>query len=133
MHPDRLEHLAKFLYTLDPERFDYTTFGNLNECGASACALGWCHVAFKEECITKFNEIPRFLVNGISLDYTKFFDINDNERMFLFFPHDAGISPDTATSMARVDGFKRMNPHSTAKEVAAHIRKFIEHGGIYDY
>lgn len=133
MHPDRLEHLAKFLDNLQPEKFNYATFCYVNEGGTSACALGWCHVAFKDKCVTGFDEVPRFFVDGDIITYTKFFDINDDERRFLFFPHNEGISLEAVERQAKWEGFRRMNPRSTAKEVAAHIRKFIEHGGIYDY
>lgn len=132
MHAERLEQLAAFLDNLDPKQFDYSTFGYKAKCGTVACALGWCHKAFKE-CISEVSDVPRFTVGDFTMSYSAFFGIHDAERKFLFFPYNTDTDSTDIQVHAQLEGFKRMNPSSTAKEVAAHIRKFIANGGIYDH
>ena len=138
----RLLKLAKHLKSgeLGHKKFDFGVINhspfNKSGCGTRGCALGELPFAFPK--FWKFDEpsSPNSLASlpirkGDEIYYgfefkeqiLKFFDIKREELIFLFYPHG-------------VLGFEiytnRLNDKTTKKQVAAHIKKFVKNGGIYN-
>jgi len=140
----RLLKLADFLDTLDARLFNLDSFINAHDskykpefveealekkdaqCGATACALGWCPSVFPRlvewvEADWDVNELEVALKNkedSYGKKITEFavgdwlFDLNDKYTAYLF---DSTYYPEG----------KR---HQTAKKVAARIREFVKKG-----
>lgn len=144
MNKDRLLRLAAFLDTLPPERFDYRTWVGRDwqgkadlSCGTTACALGWA-MTLPDMGVPPATPIYGcdgaavagwFDKQGIRLYETvvasRAFDIAADEAEFLFFP--GGVCECSECSVSL-----RPKADASAKEVATHIRAFIDAGGIYE-
>lgn len=142
MNTDRLLRLAAFLDTLPPERFDYRTWVGKDwqgkadlSCGTTACALGWA-MTLPDMGVPPATPITGataviagwFDEEGIRLCETfvasRAFDITADEAEFLFYAYTCGC-PECSVSL-------RPRDSASAKEVATHIRTFVDAGGIYE-
>jgi hypothetical protein len=133
----RLLKLAVFLDTLPPKRFNFGHWvgmawkGNQDlSCGTTACAIGWCPTipAFRRLGlrIVRIDGEPAVVFKGQRRDSAiqatfraagRLFQLTENEVDYLFTPtiwtNDPGLPE-----------------HATAKQVARHIRKFVDRGGM---
>ena len=130
----RLLKLADFLETVPRKRFDYMQWvgkdwdgkSSLNNCGTTACALGWAtaipslrraglrlkrRVPSNYVCLKE--ESPNY--DSASRAAEKVFGLSFREFMWLFVPGDGHHKP----------SFK-----ATPKQVARHIRRFVKNGGV---
>ena len=132
MNAERLLKLADFLETLPPERFDYSDWVGWNwkgdqtlSCGTPACALGWaaampefrelglqliaCPAAFRDGVIGKIGlkDDPDC---GAEHASAVIFGLSEDEHDYLFVP----------------DWSNDLDENASAKEVADHIRRFVE-------
>lgn len=116
----RLLKLAAFLVQLKPEKFNYRYWVSEKDskgCGTVCCAGGWCPVVFPRYWRYASGESIALREGGNSVstigDLAAFFGIRYMLAKYLFMPAggvDSGPLPSSAT----------------AKEVAAHIRKFCK-------
>jgi hypothetical protein len=130
IYAGRLLTLSAYLEQLAPERFDFGTFvgpdwGGAQDlsCGCTACGMGHAVVLFGEECDvefirTRFGAIPAlkgtaFMAHDeITAQAGAFmFNIAEDDFDHLFIPGDALAG--------------RLRKSATAKELAAHIQKFV--------
>jgi hypothetical protein len=106
MHKERLLKLANFLETVEPERFDLSTWSDSNftpeKCDTAACACGWATVIFKDEGFTLYNSMPMYNDDKNRRSYISwkavqaFFDITNDGAEYLFCNssyEDDGTSP----------------------------------------
>lgn len=123
MNKQRLLKLAKHLESgkLGHKKFDYYVYNagkyDKNGCGTIGCALGECPIIFKDwifESSTSLPILKKKLFCEPLESAEEFFGLNWQEARFLFMPNHNNL-PDNATR----------------KQVVAHIRKFVRHGGIY--
>jgi hypothetical protein len=159
MNKERLELVAKKLESLPPERFNYSSWIGKNwegaqdlSCGTTACALGWAAtipelqeaglriVAARDEVYdlsypyvalsTRRQVVPMYEANHESVVAAMWvFELTEDEVSFLFMPE----SPQAHEEHEEAEEHcTALVDTATATEVAAHIRKFIEAGGIYD-
>jgi hypothetical protein len=109
MNRERLNRLADFLDTLDPERFSIHTWatGDLHECGTVGCAAGWATM------IPEFAEAGLKLVpsttweSGRNISYRGATGLTALETFFSISPVDAvylfvGIRYPASKSLAAV-------------------------------
>jgi hypothetical protein len=140
MNKRRLEALCRKLDTIPRKRFDYNHWVDVDwegkpdlSCGTSACALGW---ATTVPCLrqaglrlVKRDEGGYVHLRGSRLNLSTtdpslsaaehVFDITRDEAYYLFIPsYDLNYGP------------AKPDTRATAKQVASHIRKFIERGGM---
>jgi hypothetical protein len=132
---DRFAQLADFLETLDPEKFDFRLWVSMRwkgaqdlSCGAPACGLGWATVLFGKECAVEFSRIDSFsppCIRIVDVEGSEPLDaarcifgdaLTEEDFDRLFVPNVSGEP---------IDRYGRLAEDSTAKELAAHIRKFI--------
>jgi hypothetical protein len=157
MNKERLELVAKKLESLPPERFNYSSWIGKNwegaqdlSCGTTACALGWAatipelqeaglrivaawddvsdlsypYVALS----TRRQLVPVYEANHESVVAAMWvFELTEDEVSFLFIPESPQAHEEHEEAEEHCTALV-----DTATEVAAHIRKFIEAGGIYD-
>lgn len=139
MNKRRLEALCRKLDTIPRKRFNYSHWVDVDwegkpdlSCGTSACALGW---ATTVPCLrqaglrlVKDNAGSYVSLRGSRLNQDDdpsisaakhVFDITYDEAYYLFIPKDDFIG-----------GAAKPGAEATAKQVARHIRKFIERGGM---
>jgi hypothetical protein len=156
MNKERLELVAKKLESLPPERFNYSSWIGKNwegaqdlSCGTTACALGWaatipelqeaglCIVAGWDYACdpyvalsTRRQPVRQYEANYESVVAAMWvFELTEDEVSFLFIPE----SPQAHEEHEEAEEHcTALVDTATATEVAAHIRKFIEAGGIYD-
>lgn len=134
MNTERLLRLAAFLEELPPKRFDFDSWVGATwqgkadlSCGTTACAIGWASTMPDMGIPASKAYFERVGVRPLWFDEDGYetsplayavtaFNISRKEADFLFIPR--GDSP---------------GPHAnaTAKEIAAHIRRFVTEGGIY--
>lgn len=137
MNTDRLLRLAAFLETLPPERFNYGQWVGDDwagkpdlSCGTAACALGWAMslpdmgVPPAKRYLTSSGRAKAVWeyddgTDREPLDVAQVaFDLVRHDAKFLFIP---GHTPQSG----------KPQEDAEPQEVAAHIRKFVEAGGIY--
>ena len=131
MYTKRLLKLADFLDTLPTKRFDFDQWANgpMNECDSVGCALGWSTTipTFKK---LGFKLVEYNLGGILTPEYknetgpyaaAKLFGITNNEAYHLFVPYENLISFGTGKVIR-----KGLTANATAKQVAKHIRSFIE-------
>lgn len=111
---ERLEKLAAFLQVLPSEKWDFSEIvkeEDENGCGTVCCAMGWTPKVFPElaqwTCGGVTNRRLEFDLAGLAKEI---FGIDENRYYSLFEP--ASLSCP-------------LKHEATAKQVAAHIRKFI--------
>jgi hypothetical protein len=140
IYAGRLLILSTYLENLAPERFEFTHFVSPEwegaqdlSCGATACGLGHAVVLFGEECGVEFvrgsrdfyeeGTLPK--VKGTKLHGARaaieaahrMFDVGDEhdfERLFVPYTHPYELPKN------------RLSEDATAKDLAAHIRKFVK-------
>lgn len=132
----RLLALAAFLESLPPERFDYGTWADDRKkgslCGTTACALGWaCSMpAFRRQGLRLVwygvfgDAYPSDTVTGESGTGAacRVFGLSDAEAAYLFLPEH-----NPKWTITNLPGLKRAPaPSASAKDVAKHIRAFVE-------
>lgn len=136
----RLHTLTQFLEAVPPKKFRFSHFIGKEwqgdpelSCGTTACGMGFGVLLFGKECGV---ELVRDLVYGAffplvvgsskllppgSVDEAGkvMFDLEEDEvdRLFIPFEHLEVDEPPP---------YGRLGPNATAKELAAHIRKFVE-------
>jgi len=123
MQKQRLLKLADFLMTVKPKRFYMGSFigGQLNckleekECKATACAFGWATVAFPRSKLKLDPDTYTVLYTNKEGRYEDF------EAAEVFF----GLTKDQSTSL-----FLPYDNHTTPKQVAKNIRKFVLTGAL---
>lgn len=126
---DRLLKLATFLGTLKPEQFyfgDWIQSYDEDGCGTVCCAMGWTPKLFPKsirynaasDLSPKLNGASRSWI-GIANDFFGLYsdDRGNNEACDLFLP----------------DWSNGLTKDSTATEVAAHIRQFVEKKCLYEF
>lgn len=122
----RLLQLAEFLEKLPRDKFDFSTWGRESSCGTVACALGWAPsmpfaknmgIRLKAEFLG--HEVMSFFMNGrFVTEFTvskELFGLYDGATLFLFTP----------TDKDDLLGNNGLSMSSTAKKVAANIRRFV--------
>lgn len=150
MNAERLEKLAAFLDTLPAPLFNFARWLGDGElppaealakgggCGTTACAIGWAPAVFPEhwQWFKRKGETGRLVGlkpehRGWWLDPVRdaehFFGLVPGDTDYLFTPHDhdeGGCTWDDT-------GCLLPDEDATAKDVAAHIRRFIKAGGDY--
>ena len=133
---NRLLALAKFLDELDPKRFDYEVWVTYNgkmdwadgmkafeDCGTTACALGWaCTMPkFRKLGLSMESGVPKLTgVVGAFPAARELFGLTYNESYYLFKPRN--YPPRTAGSALG----QGPSAQATPQEVAAHLRKFAD-------
>lgn len=134
IHMDRLNKLADFLDKLPDNRFDYRYFvgGNWRgekdlSCGTTACAAGWACVLFPEILFLNDDGLPDLIdrkAPHASYALEVAFGLSEDEADVLFYPR---VIPRSGFNHNEDDVYSLGNPGplATAKEVAAHIRKFL--------
>lgn len=153
MNEERLLKLAAFLDKLPPERFNFNvwvgdTWKETQDlsCGTSACAMGWAATMpeFRKLGVRlcKRGGLGIVAMDIADIGYIKggcnvaehLFEISEKEAEHLFVPHerenedyDYGYDDDDDDDLG-----DRLGRKATPKEVAAHIRAFVERGGIYE-
>ncbi len=137
VHKRRLLLLADFLEKLPPERFDFNRWVGWNwrgapdiSCGASACALGWAttipelHEAGLRLSIDRVEGIGVIhLASDVDFEFSDgpprasrvVFGLSSREHERLFLPY-TGIDDENG----------RLSREASAKQVADHIRQFVE-------
>lgn len=144
IYKNRLLLLASFLETLPEERFDYNhwvgkDWGGKSDlsCQTTACALGWATTipeladaglmlipspnSVRHGGVVSLRQEREFIEKELGLFFAPnragevVFDLDDYEFDFLFIP-------DGGSMFER----KALKSSATAKEVAAHIRFFVE-------
>jgi len=152
MNKERLLILANFLETRVPRRrFDYSTIVGLDwkgmgdlSCGTVGCALGWAAVCpeLKEAgmqlpLLGKKDEYGHVLVDGTAVFAIarEVFDLNDDESQYLFQPgwrseDYAWDVSDDGNEFITSGASNDLGWSADQLEVAAHIRHFVENGGI---
>jgi hypothetical protein len=135
----RLLALADLLQKLPPKRFDYSHWVGDNwkgsadlSCGTTACAFGWATtmpslrrlgLMLKSDSRCDIGGEVRLNRNGKFLTTEKaaleVFGLSYGEFEYLFVPY----SGRELTTYKLSESY--LGDHATAKEVAAHIRKFV--------
>lgn len=152
MNKELLELVCKKLDSLPEHRFDYGLWVGPNwggaqdlSCGTTACALGWAATIPELQkaglCLrlSKTDGAERqfgyvglvgqrqalsYETNGASVVAAEsVFELDEDEVKYLFMPCNAPHDDDG-------DSCERPHDGATPKEVAAHIRAFIELGAI---
>lgn len=156
MNKERLELVCKKLDSLPEHRFDYRLWVGPNwggeqdlSCGTTACALGWaatipelqkaglCLMLSQVDLVGQQpypyvglvdqRPVRRRDTNTASVGAAAIvFELDEDEVRYLFMPCDAPHDDDDDD----VDSCERPHNSATPKEVAAHIRAFIELGMI---
>jgi hypothetical protein len=137
---DRFEQLADFLEKLPDEKFDFSRWvgkwwkgAQDLSCGAPACGLGWAAVLFGKECgvhIVRQDGFPSPVIRlvGDAKSHARtaaeamFGELSEYEFSTLFVPTDDRELEDGSHGP---DECGQMTEGTTAKELAAHIRRFI--------
>lgn len=132
-HKNRLLKLAAFLDKLPKAKFNFGLLVNeagkpmlealaagKHACGSVACAIGWMPAVFPRQVKWDSKENPQgieLIVRRESVPFrsaAQFFGISNDDARYLFNP---GGSEDQATEL---------DDDATPKQVAKHIRKFVE-------
>jgi hypothetical protein len=144
MNKERLMLVVKKLEELPPERFNFNVWVGTNwegdpdlSCGTTACALGWATtipelreaglrltkaICCTIVCIVFGDQMGVHSPNDASISAAKaVFELTNREASFLFVPN---VLP------SDFDKEDRPGSEATAKEVAAHIKAFVERGGL---
>lgn len=142
MNDERLLHLAGFLEALPEKKFYYGAVVNGEDvprktfdCGSTACAVGWCPIAFPEH----FKYLERFMDEDLQIEVfammdgrtygtairvyayqrnnelEEFFGIDNPEVLGLFYPGKQDLI-----------GEPSLTGDASAKEVASMIRRFVK-------
>ena len=140
MNKERLLKLAEHIESgeLGHKKFDFRQY-NLQKngfspdpysCGYAGCAIGECPIIFPEDWV--FNKIAKPVLKNFTSDNfddpsectAKFFDLRELEVKFLFYPGKRIITK---------KGLITYSPSekATRQQIAKHIKKFVEFGGIY--
>lgn len=119
----RLRALADLLYSLKPERFNFSRWLEKTPCGTAACALGWA---------PNLPEAKRY-------GYKIGFQTLGTESFATFYKNDEEITPETFSSKFLGLGYDAhyylfvpgglnngLKSDSTATTVAEHIRRFCQ-------
>lgn len=142
LHTNRLLKLSAFLYTMPQEKFDFGVVmqvgaktplealkaGN-HRCGTVACAMGWAPAVFPR--VLKWLRKRNSSIE-IAFRTAKLKDNNNRERYsFRVAAQFFGLSSDEALYLFNPGGScwgrsNDLDSDSTAKEVAAHIRRFVK-------
>jgi hypothetical protein len=147
IYRERLLYLADHLDIMPPERFDFSHFVGLNwkgrpdlSCGTTACGLGFATTLplFRELGLV-LKSLP--LSNGRLFGYPTLADYHDrsdidvsveiNAATEVIFGIDARetdflFMPKENLDLCRFDENELLSQSATTKELAAHIRKFVE-------
>ena len=85
-HIDRLEKLYNFLGTVEPKKFDFSSWADtktgetdMNVCGTTACALGWA------------GSMPEFRKRGLKLGWEKSYWDSSKVRGEVYLYSDGAI------------------------------------------
>ncbi len=123
---DLLLRLCDKLEKLPRSRFDYSTWVDTEKwkgkvdlsCGTTACALGWATTipSIRKQGL-KLSRIGSVLCKGgyAELAASIAFGISNEDASFLFYPG----------SVSSIYNWQSPGQHATAKQVAAHIRRFV--------
>ena len=119
-HFGRLEHMARYLDKLPPERFNYCTSADRDECGSVGCAIGHTTHVFPK--IVKLSYLCPKLVGDSGLRISSYahigmavFNVSLEESLELF-------TPDTASKFSDI----WLDGKAKPTEVARHIRRYIK-------
>ena len=126
IYAERLLKIADFLEELPPEKFNFRDYvsESKNDCGTVCCAIGWLPKIFPED-FYWINPNYKFITSGRVVVLSRstplephsgqhFLDLNDADWYRLFVPdYVRPIKPN------------RLPPDTTAKELAIHIREFV--------
>lgn len=151
---DRLLKLADLLDTLPPNRFDYNEWVGKNwkgnpdlSCGTTACALGWATTIpeFRElglrlievrsynfkysfVCMLQFFEAGKHLNywDSVCNATQTIFGLDEHDTEYLFTPSEMGQYDSYGEWYSDDEDDLRPGPKASAKEVADHIRRFVE-------
>lgn len=159
MNKKRLLKLAGFLEALPPKRFDYNAWvgddwaGKQDlSCGTTACALGWAATipAFRKLGLQLFKPESKYDPNFVALKSSVeegcdaysgppiassvVFGLSREEHTHVFIPemceYREHIDCEATGRKCRAPNAEKPCELATAKQVAAHIRRFVEAGGI---
>ncbi len=149
MKAELLLKLADLLDSLPPERFDYCMWAGSDwapgtglSCGTTACALGWATTIPELGLELRRGEVLNCYVSRVgqvahpaiegphSLECAaEAFDVSPEEAAFLFCAEELNprLRPETEDDYLSEEPEGAMSPDedATAKEVAAHIRRFV--------
>lgn len=138
MNKKRLLKLADFLEVLPENKFDYSSIVSGEDvprktfdCGSTACAVGWCPIAFPrsfkyhktrlginlwaQKNGRRFGDVIRLSVYLENPELESFFGLQQSEVVGLFWP---GYQYRIQES--------HLDKDASAKDVAAMIRRFVE-------
>lgn len=128
MNKRRLLKLAEFLETVPRDRFDYSKWASSEwggkkdlSCGTTACALGWA------------TAMPMFQKIGLKLtrDEDGYVFVVDSSGREGFKAAEAAFDVTWQASAYLFDPYySKLGLHASPKAVAAHIRAFVERGGM---
>jgi hypothetical protein len=141
MNAAALLKLAGLLEALPPERFDYSIWADdttwspsvpltAPTCGTKACALGWAttmpelglELRAGDHAVLVCKVGERYA--GATEVAAEAFDIEEAEAEYLFLPETP--DPRYFENVDVGDDAASPNDEASAKEVAAHIRRFVE-------
>lgn len=134
MNKERLLKLADHLENgeLAHKVFDYSTYNStpgeyldINVCGTAGCAIGELPAVWPGVFVWYGSTILKIGNHYSSTGGSarSWFDLNNHEYEFLFIPSEL----QSMESMA----INPLGKTATKEQVAQHIRRFVEHGGIY--